>query len=258
MRRSFDNRTVSENRRSFIVQHELSNAPAVPDGGYASVFGPLDLAGAQMLAKGADRCVFQHPHVPSLLVKVINTENYAAYLARRPLKRFYKQFQRAGACRVYLDELSEYVSTSAGMPGAASTAPLARVVGVAQTSMGLGQLVEKITAEDGRIAPTLAQVFAHEGVTGAMVQRLDAFFDALIEAHVVINDMSAKNIALGRNADGKAGMYLIDGFGVLPLIPLYAWSKRLNRRRMRRKYAHWLARMQREYGKGPAQSTTAP
>ncbi|MCY1313410.1 PhoP regulatory network protein YrbL [compost metagenome] len=68
--------------------------------------------------------------------------------------------------------------------------------------------------------------------------RLDEFFDDLADAHVVVHDMSASNIAVGLNADGKQGLYLIDGFGVLPLIPLYAWSKRLNRRRIQRKYAH--------------------
>jgi len=65
---------------------------------------------------------------------------------------------------------------------------------------------------------------------------LDEFFDDLADAHVVLHDVSASNIACGQNADGKPGMYLIDGFGVLPLVPLYAWSKRLNRWRMLRKY----------------------
>ena len=55
------------------------------------------------------------------------------------------------------------------------------------------------------------------------------------------------------------GMYLIDGFGVLPLIPLYAWLKPLNDRRMRRKYAAWRARIQRQYDEAQAaQGKTTP
>ena len=236
----------------------LATVPAASSDSYATVFGPLDLAGARVLAKGADRYIFQHPNEPSLLVKVIDMDAYAAYLERKPFKRFYKQFQRESAYRVYLNELSEYVTTTT-MPSGVWNVPMARVVGLAQTTLGLGQLVEKITDENGDLAPTLAQVIARDGISLALSAQLDAFFDDLIDAHIVISDLSAKNIALGRNADGKPGMYLIDGFGVLPLIPLYAWSKQLNKRRMRRKYKLWRARLQRQYDEArAAQPRIAP
>lgn len=246
------------------LSDEPGSGPHAPDargrsGGFTSVFGPLDLSDAQILARGADRYVFQHPHEPSLLIKVINMEAYTAYLERKPLKRFYKQFQRESAYRVYLNELSEYVTTTT-VPSGVWNVPMSRVVGLAQTTLGLGQLVEKITGDDGRLAPTLAHIIAREGISPALGRQLDAFFEDLIDAHIVISDLSAKNIALGRNADGKMGMYLIDGFGVLPLIPLYAWSKRLNNHRMRRKYVQWRARIQRQYdeAQATAQDSTAP
>lgn len=226
-------------------------------GRFNAVFGPLDLSTARVIAKGADRYVFQHPYEPSLLVKVVNMDAYNAYLDRKPLKRFYKKFQRESAYRVYLNEISEYVTTTT-RPTGLWRVPMSRVVGLTQTSLGLGQLVEKITGEDGDLAPTLAKVIAREGISTELSAQLDNFFEDLIDAHIVISDLSARNIALGRNADGKPGMYLIDGFGVLPLIPLYAWSKRLNDRRMRRKYAEWRARIQREYDESRAQVTTTP
>lgn len=173
-------------------------------------------------------------------------EAYRAYLQRKPLKRFYKPFQREGAYRVYLNEFAEYVSTHRTFRTPWNV-PMSRTVGLIQTSLGLGQLVEKISAEDGSLAPTLAKIIERDGISDAMSQQLDAFFEQLIEAHVVISDLSSKNIAIGHNASGIFGMYLIDGFGVLPLIPLYAWSKRLNDRRMRRKYTHWRERIQRQY-----------
>lgn len=228
---------------------------------FSTVFGPLDLSTAQVLASGADRYVFQHPHEPDLLVKVINTESYNAYLERKPLKRFYKQFQRESAYRVYINEISEYVTTTT-VPSGVWNVPMSRIVGLAQTTLGLGQLVEKISGEDGQLAPTLAKIIARDGISAELSAQLDAFFDDLIDAHIVISDLSAKNVAIGRNADGKPGMYLIDGFGVLPLIPLYAWSKSLNKRRMRRKYVEWRAKLQRQYDEAQAaaqaQSTIAP
>ncbi|KNE22185.1 MULTISPECIES: PhoP regulatory network YrbL family protein [Achromobacter] len=202
---------------------------------FQSVFGPLDLDGASPLATGGDRHIFQHPHVPALLVKVMDMQARAIYLEARPFKRWYKQYQRESAYRVYLNEISEYVTTTT-RPSGVWQVPMARILGVAQTSLGLGLVVEKITDADGNIAPTVADLAAQGKVDAQFFEQLDEFFKDLADAHVVLHDISASNIACGLNADGKPGMYLIDGFGVLPLIPLYAWSKRLNRKRIARKY----------------------
>lgn len=202
---------------------------------FQSVFGPLDLDAEAPLAIGGDRHIFQHPHAASLLVKVVDMRARAVYLEARPLKRWYKQFQRESAYRVYLNELSEYVTTTT-RPSGVWQVPMARIVGVAQTSLGLGLLVEKITDAAGNIAPTVTDLAKQGLVDAKFFEQLDEFFDDLADAHVVLHDVSASNIACGQNADGKPGMYLIDGFGVLPLVPLYAWSKRMNRWRMFRKY----------------------
>jgi len=174
----------------------------------------------------------------------------AIYLEARPFKRWYKQYQRESAYRVYLNEISEYVTTTT-RPSGVWQVPMARIVGVAQTSLGLGLVVEKITDEAGNMAPTVTDLAKKGLVDDALKAQLDEFFDDLADAHDVVHDMSTSNIAVGLNADGKRGLYLIDGFGVLPLIPLYAWSKRLNRRRLMRKYAELresLARRVREAG----------
>jgi len=212
-------------------------------GGGPALFGPLDLTGVAPLTKGAERRVYPHPHEPALLVKVINVEAHRAYLERRRYRRWYRRYQREGSYRVYISELSEYV-TSFARTGQAWRLPVARVVGLAQTSAGLGLLVERITADDGNTAPTLAQVVAEHGLDAALRRRLDEFFRTLIDAHVVLNDISARNIAVGRNADGVAGMYLIDGFGVKQAVPLYSWSKALNARHIRLRYAEMLTRLE--------------
>ena len=211
---------------------------------FQSIFGPLNLDAESPLAVGGDRHIFQHPNAPSLLVKVMDMKARARYLQARPFKRWYKQYQRESAYRVYLNEITEYVNTTT-RPSGVWQVPLARIVGVAQTSLGLGLLVEKITDDAGGIAPTVASLARQGRLDQALRARLDEFFEDLADAHVVLHDVSPSNIAYGRNADGKPGLYLIDGFGSLPLIPLYAWSRRLNRRRVRQKYAEMLASMER-------------
>jgi len=222
-------------------------------GAHAAVFGPLDLTGVTPLAKGADRRVFQHPHVPSLLVKVVDVQAHAAYLKRRRYRRWYRRYQREGSYRGYISELAEYV-TSFARAADPWRLPVARVLGLAQTSAGLGLLVEKITAEDGTTAPTLGQVVAAQGFGTELRQRLDDFFETLIEAHVVLNDISPRNIAMGSNAEGIPGLYLIDGFGVKQAIPLYSWSKVLNGRHIRLRYAELLPKLERLAAQGEAAS----
>lgn len=212
----------------------------VPAPSFQSIFGPLDLNAATPLASGHDRHIFQHPNMPSLLVKVMDMRARAMYLEARPFKRWYKQYQRESAYRVYLTEISEYVTTTT-RPSGVWQVPMARILGVAQTTVGLGLVVEKIHDADGNIAPTITDLARQGKLDAALSAQLDEFFDDLADAHVVLHDISASNIACGLNADGKQGLYLIDGFGGLPLIPLYAWSKRLNNWRIRTKYARMRA-----------------
>jgi len=178
--------------------------------------------------------------MPSLLVKVMDMRARAVYLETRPFKRWYKQYQRESAYRVYLTEFSEYVTTTT-RPSGVWQVPMARILGVAQTTLGLGLVVEKIRDADGNIAPTVTDLARQGKLDDALSAQLDEFFHDLADAHVVLHDISASNIACGLNADGKEGLYLIDGFGGLPLIPVYAWSKRLNRWRILRKYARMRA-----------------
>ena len=167
----------------------------------------------------------------------------ARYLQARPFKRWYKQYQRESAYRVYLNEITEYVNTTT-RPSGVWQVPLARILGVAQTSLGLGLLVEKITDDAGGIAPTVASLARQGRLDQALRARLDEFFEDLADAHVVLHDVSPSNIAYGRNADGKRAVP-DRRFRLAALIPLYAWSRRLNRRRVRQKYAEMLASMER-------------
>ena len=214
--------------------------PCIPAASFQSIFGPLDLNAATPLASGHDRHIFQHPNMPSLLVKVMDMRARAIYLEARPFKRWYKQYQRESAYRVYLTEISEYVTTTT-RPSGVWQVPMARILGVAQTTLGLGLVVEKICDADGNLAPTVTDLAKQGKLDDALSAQLDEFFLDLADTHVVLHDVSASNIACGLNADGKQGLYLIDGFGGLPLIPLYAWSKRLNSRRIHRKYTRMRA-----------------
>lgn len=196
-------------------------------------FEVMDLTQATLAAAGSERDVYLHPSDKSLLVKIINRSRINEPGRKRP---WHKRLLREDAHCVFISELIEYVATTVrqGLPH--GNILMARISGLVLTSQGLGLVVERIVDAQGHPAPTLKQVVAQQGFGPELQGRLQAFFRDLIDAHVIFNDVSARNIVVGFNASGREGLYLVDGFGPKQLLPLYAWSKALNRRRLLRKY----------------------
>lgn len=201
---------------------------ATEDSSYARVFGPLMLGKDNLIAEGADRHVYQHPFVPNLLVKIVNAKTRERTLEKHPVRRWFKQFQRARDHRVFIAEASEYTVAMSDQEG--RPMPLARVVGLASTSLGPGLLVEKITDGKGGLAPTLADRAKTEGLNDTLRKRIRDFFQVMADLHIVAGDISPTNIVDGYDAHHVKGLYLIDGFGVRQVLPIATWSRQRNAR----------------------------
>jgi hypothetical protein len=222
-------------RRNSSALSTLQPQPFATEGESYAPFRLLDLSGLRPIAAGAERLVYQHPYHPALLVKVVDLAEMAGHLNTRPLRRWRKNHQREGAYRNHVAELAEYTAAQNAAAGRWKV-PMARMLGLAQTSLGLGLMVEKITDGRGGLAPTVEQIVRERGLDSALARELDYFFDALADHHIILNDVSARNVVMGENADGETGLYLIDGFGSKQAVPLFAYSKTLNRHRIQRKY----------------------
>ena len=160
-------------------------------------------------------------------------------------KRRHQAFHREDVYTVFQCELVEYIAAEVQANANATHLPLARIAGLCHTSLGLGLLVEKIVDDAGNMALNLKQFVAQHGFTPRIKHELDEFFQLLAQNHVVFNDVSATNIAYGYNAMGRHGMYLVDGYGPKQIIPVYALSKALNRRRLLRKYPNMIGELER-------------
>jgi hypothetical protein len=226
-------------------------AGATPAGAEAgadnAAFEVIDLSQANPLVSGSERHIFQHPTDAGLLIKVINERERAESLETNRIKRWRKSLQRDGIYRVYKSELKEYISSVSHTNRHGRPVPLARILGLAQTTQGLGMLVEKIRdPETGDMAPTLRDMAFRHGLSSELVERLDQFFADLADSHIIVNDPSARNIVFGVNNAGQSGIFLIDGFGQKQAVPLLEWSKALNRRRVFRKYDTMLTKLRRK------------
>lgn len=197
----------------------------------------LSLAAAEPLARGHLRLVYQHPLEPDFVVKVMREEVVAARFGAGG--RWYKKLARARQYAGYVREIKEYIAAQARF--AAGDAPIARMVGLAVTDLGLGLVSEKVRGVEGGLAPTLAALYARDRGFSAEIERgLAQFLDGLLACDVIVGDMHAWNIVHGADSRGGPRFVLIDGFGEKHVLPrssmsrtLNAWNTRKLYRRMR-------------------------
>lgn len=205
----------------------------------------LRLADAQPLAVGHLRQVFEHPHDPGLIVKVMRADAVAQRSAR-----WHKRLARALQYSGYVRELKEYVASRARFPHL--DAPIARMVGVVPTDLGLGLVSEKIRSVDGALAPTLARRYELErGFSAPIEQGLADFVDGLLASNVIVGDMHAWNIVYGSDSRGGPRFVMIDGFGEKHFIPLASMSRSVNVRNTHRLYRRMRAQLQVEVPLAP-------
>jgi len=190
----------------------------------------LRLSSVEPIAVGHLRSVYQHPHDANALIKVMRADAVekrwdapGRWAKRLPRTRHYVQ---------YLRELKEFIVARARAPGV--DVPIARMIGVVDTDLGLGVVSEKVVDETGALAPTFAAVYARRGLTPELAAALAKFSSDLLAADVIVGDMHAWNIVLGSDSRGGPRLVMIDGFGEKHAIPISSMSRTINRYRTRR------------------------
>jgi hypothetical protein len=201
----------------------------------------LRLAADTPLAVGHLRSVFQHPLRSDELIKVMRADAVASRW--NAPARWHKRLPRTRHYVGYLRELKEYIGARARAPDV--DAPIARMIGVVDTDLGLGLLCEKVVDASGDLAPTLAAVYEKRGFTLELNDALAAFLRGLLDGNVIIGDMHAWNIVHGSDSRGGPRLIMIDGFGEKHAIPISSMSRAINRYRTRRLYRRMLAQLER-------------
>lgn len=187
------------------------------------------------IASGRHRLVFQHPDAPDSLVKVMRPELVERNSRDEP---WYRRLARTGPYLGYVREFNEYL---ASRHAAGGLSPLARILGLAETDLGPGLVVEKICGADGGMALHLDAWVRHHGLTDNMQAALDRLLAQLLEHNVIAADLHARNLACEEKPDGQLRLVMIDGFGEKNFIPLRSMSRRNNTARTRAKFHRMLA-----------------
>lgn len=195
----------------------------------------IDTKACRWLARGQLRDIYQHPDMDDALIKVIRPDRVDArgHVIGWSRRKFFTE-RRFGIYLTFQREFREAFKAARRFYGRPDFAlPFARPLGVALTERGLGLIVEKLTAPDGALAPSVKQLLKEGGFLPRHRAALDRFFQIAADHHVVFGDLNAGNLVFVE--DDAGGRFLaIDGIGEKTLIPIHELSHFLNARKLRR------------------------
>lgn len=217
----------------------------------------IDTKACRWLARGQLRDIYQHPEMENALIKVIRPDRVDAHgnVVGWSRRKFFTE-RRFGVYITFQREFREAFKAARRLYGSPDLVlPFARPLGVALTERGLGLIVEKLTAPDGSLAPSVKQLLKEGLFTSAHREALDQFFAASTENHIVFGDLNAGNLVFVEGAAG--GRFVaIDGIGEKTLIPVHELSRFLNARKLRRMRRRLSAYIDRRVAQG--ETTKAP
>jgi len=160
----------------------------------------LVLTDEDLLAKGNDRYVFQHPHDSQLLIKVV-IPGIVKYKSK--VREVYRDVKE---CKPKNPTDSLYIQ---------------KIEGLVETNRGVGQVIVKECDEHSDIAPTLYQLALNKELDAGKLQKLNAFLAWFVTTGVIINSLHCKNIVYAWDSARQEYRFkVIDGFGDKTLFQL--------------------------------------
>ena len=171
------------------------------------------------------RLFFAHPEDCSLLIKVIRPDVIEKRWGSGAA--WYKRRRRYGRYISYVREIQEYV---AAYSSAGSSLDFAqKIVGLVETDMGLGLVMEAVRDERGDLAPPLSTLILEGRFDSVADQKLREFSEQLLGSNLIVADLNLGNIVYAHDSDRTNRFVLIDGLGGATVLPFKTLSNRFNR-----------------------------
>ena len=210
----------------------------------------IELGNAVPVASGSTRDVYVHPGDAGLLIKVVPAAVIEKRYGRdRP---WYKTPRRYRHLMTYLREVREQIALRAQI--GTHPASVQRIVGFAETDLGLGLVVEAAKDRQGQLAPTLERLIVEGRFDAAARADLMACLDELIELPIVVADLPFHNFVYAWSQQRGDHFVLIDGIGCKNLIPLNRLSPLVNRYTKRRRVRYLMHKVDNAVARAVANS----
>jgi len=190
------------------------------------------------LAKGGSRFVFRHPENPGCLIKVIRPEVIDERFGTGA--SWYKRLRRFGKYLSYRREIDEFLAVYA----AGDEAPnfLQRIVGFAETDLGLGLVIEGVFRENGQLAPTLGNLLHDQLYDKKIETALEHCFAEILSCPVVLSDLNVGNFVYDEACER---FVMIDGLGNANPLSMKGFSARANRKAKLKRFERFRGRIAR-------------
>ncbi len=176
----------------------------------------LELKTQEPLASGAAKVVYAHPDIPGAIIKVARDTQPSTPSGR--LSRLNRYWE-------YVCQIIEHLAIREIEPENARF--LEKVIGLVDTDIGVGLIVEGIWTKDGKLAPTLRHLKTNGGLSGEQLTAFDRLLAWARSTDVVIRDFSTNNSVW--DEEHKC-FVVIDGMGAKPAFTLRNIFPSYNRR----------------------------
>jgi hypothetical protein len=192
---------------------------------------PIILKERTPVAKGGNRLVYEHPLNPALLIKVMRPEVSEGRYGEKA--SWHRRERRGGEYILFLREIREYV---VGCVNSGRSLPFTqKIIGLVDTDIGMGLVVEAARGADGNLAPTAAKLIATGNYDEKAEQALEEFVAGILESDVILSDLHERNIVYTRSQDGGGRFVMIDGLGASTFLSFKSWSRAINERSKRKR-----------------------
>ena len=202
----------------------------------------IDISECREVAKGTMRAVYEHPHLPGLLIKLYQPtsvddngcrKDWPWWKRRRPFGCFTNDYR----------ELATVLNARRRKVGASGSFPVAKPFGFVDTEFGLAAVVEKIVSASGHLAPTLKQLKERQCLDDRHVAAVKHFFARCEKLHIAVHDINLNNLVYTEARSPAGEVVCVDGVGDNGLIPVKLWVRQLNDRALRRYRSRVLAQL---------------
>jgi hypothetical protein len=178
------------------------------------------LSNQEPLASGSEKLIFQHPDSPNLLIKVWHQAFFDRTKQRHPITTRFRRLPRFCALT---NEITEHLAVREQ-----NTNPtyIQHIVGLVDTDIGPGLVVEAITQKDGLLAQTLRQTIETKTYGPAHEKALNNLLDWVSETNIILRDLGINNLVWDEHQER---FVVIDGIGSKPSISLRTLSREYNK-----------------------------
>lgn len=187
------------------------------------------------IASGSEKEIYQYPDADHLLIKVWHSQYFDRVKKHNPILTRLRRLPRYSAS---LKELIEHLYVR---EWGEHTCFLQNIVGVVDTDLGVGLVVEKITRKDGTLAQSLFELLSTGNYCDVHEKAIAEMVCWLRSTGLIIRDLSTQNLVWDEH---RNRFVIIDGLGGLARCSLREYCRWYNQRSNNRRADKLLKRIE--------------